>query len=1543
MRGTKFRDGVLVDQAMLQRDADCKADEILRNRVEITSRGVISGGTITPNAINTDRLDITVFEGMTPRGDHVQSTQAYTNIVLDDYTAGVDNYLVAVYTEALSGLSPHETDGQTYTTRAETAFRIRAFSAANFAALADEDENLANDAVNRCLILGVINANGVGAAITASDITHPTAFYNLLYAVPNEPPSITGVTITGISSDSNTGTGTLDYTYAVGPVYTLTWTDPITGAGAAVNPTVDGSYTLYGGGAVEHIIVDVVISQLPLTTPHTENILVSNLYEQDIPRFTAHDHMHRNYLGTGILTPNNPHAYSEEDLTGSTTSSLDEHQDVQHNNGIWRGSSATIFWPSITLPPTADVFQMIAPAAGDLYYVNGEKLTAISPTSFEFLPATIPSSAAGCHFYEIYVDDNETAIVHLKASYPNPRNVSGTWIIDMSEDFPAGNYDLTFNIVGATYTFELHTNGASTTGTTVVVPNAEPAQSIKIYDENGVNWIELWFNTPGGVGADANPPGAGPVTDTLVVNASLDRDENMQLHSLTGWWNPGGAPARFQIGYPPYAAPPRNIIDKRPYGNLCEENIADSFLQKFVFHPEDELHFSGVLMRRTGEFNEFKYTNVGAPSLDLHIGGGYYYCRGQRLTFDGDDVTLAANKIYLLYADMNESLQTANVTDDFAGNLYDAMEYILGSTKYVPARDDEDHYYDNTDPPERGVILYYVQSGAASITTYCNMMRNVNGPVDPWSVAKHGATAGSGNISVSGAFDNLYSAFAYANLALTEAPYLTAGIDMRIVGNVVVDREITQPSNVRVWGTRAGSSTDVEITHVSANGAWIMSNRCVIDGVYITNQALTGAAIRLDDDCIVRNCEYHESVGGSYEYFLCNIGGGVGAVNRILVENNYVSTKGGLFVNMDADANIGVTVRNNTITQTGHGTVALANTCMIRIQGYNHIIKDNKIETFEDGANAVIPFGVYLDNCTNAEVEGNTITLQQRDGSISEIGVMLYSCDWCRVLNNYITMPPAAIDNSDCSIGIDLSGGSEGIEILNNQLYGISLGVYGSGAIEDISVCGNRIKGESTYDVYRGIYFSVSSATLKKIRIEGNTLSNLYKANASVIWPASLYGIVVSGTYAAGATTYSDISICENIIDGLINTRVAANADAVGVYVGASLTNAGSVVEGVKVCRNNLKNIEADTNDNSIGISLELGGGFPNAYDFETNGNIIHIDSDNGTRTVIGIYYNLSPELQYSTVNDNDVFILGSAVTDSGDGIIITGNIISDSSISNNSVSAPWVGIYAENARCSISGNAVQSGSVGIFGDNMDKSEICDNTVSVYSYNQNPYGPAGTGIGGGDGAYCIVVADGVDKFLIADNYTHLENGTGGNLLDESANIWAGGDVYNFSIDGNTTKQAYTDIPAGGRTAYHIYVFAKVDGTTWFAIKNNNIDNLTSVPANTYSHGIYIDFTNNVATNKGMCHVVGNTIMGSALGTSVGPGVTQKFEIFNQAQGAAGNVYVVYQSNVVNNAQAVVITNICSFGAGAAVSPGSGAARPAPGAGDTNCDRQVGTW
>ena len=1439
MEGSLYPNGVLIDTTVLRRTELTKAAEILRARVDWTSRGMYSGGEITINALDNTRIDVAELSGFTPNGEYIETDSDYYSIALDDYTAGVVNYVLAIYTESNTHSQPHESNGSTYPTQSHMAWRIRVLSETNYGLLADTDSNLANNAVDRSLIIGKVTAEGAGNPLTASDIYAPTAYNTINYATPTTFITLTGVTVVNVSSGTSSGDGTLTYDN-MGVPATLQWTPAVGGAGVPVNITADGYYNIFDGGGTEYIHVYVVFSQLPAPAAVVnETVTITNLYYQEIPRQTAEDDLHRHMLGTGTPSPTNPHGLSSADLGEDALSNLEEHQDVMHCNGIWKGSSASIFNCAVSPGFPADQLTLVSPLAADLYYINGKKLNGLNSTTLNFSSLGAPYQT-GVNFFEVYVSDAEdpgflSTTNVPKAAFNNPRTIGGVLIVDMSESYPAGTYVLRFDNSGpAGYAIRWDN------GDPVPFPaTAATDRVVRCWDEAHENWVDLFINFSGtGAGDALLPAGLGMHTDNVVVTASPDWSQNLQIASIPYWYDGSGPQGR--LGYSPFGAGIRRYIDKRYWGTICKTNIADRALQELIYHQNDEFEYSGVLLYRDSDYDAFRFSQAVTPSLTVTINGGHFYCRGERRSAGQTDLTLTASKTHLIYIDAtDDTMRALNVTDDYAGDLNLAMAYVLGSSQYIPDIDNETHSTDTYDPPERGVILYRVVTDATSVTERQDFTRNINGPVYPWSVAQRNSNNLSGE-QKSAAFDSLYAAFAYADTYINYLPQTVSTIDVKIVGFNIIEKVMTQPSGVNVYGDCQPideNRTNLNPTTGSLTGTWFVSDYCTVDGVYLRNNVAASAALNVGSFCSIRNCYYDHNTIVTDDLFIYAINS-----TGITLENNDVITASGFLQYVDC---LSCFTKDNIVYQ-DTGNTSGAGRALIDISNATlggHLVEGNIIVSDNTGNATACVHAV----ASGSLIKGNLFSIGPGAGAAAEYGAIVTGNNLV-INDNLIGRSGGA---SEVGYGITVTGGSK-IRIENNGISSMGVGIYlGHNAgdeLKGISVSGNALNNS----FFRGITMTFSDS-VTDMSIGNNTITDSTRAAGS-IFGTNVEAIKVLG---AGEIHITNLDICNNNI----NVVDSSDVSALGIDVDFSAITSGGRIHNIKVDGNNIGNVEGVAATGSIvaaGINYDCGQGDNlNLHFCDNNVKLVPNSTTTGDK-IYGIQVGASSSgtIENLNIDNNDIYAwTDSDVTNVSTGILVDATSTSVVSVSNNKIKVQETGIDFEGYQAVITGNAIESKEIGIFLNYFYESIISDNVIKVYDVAlTNPFSALA---GSATAIYGILAKEALTYFDIKDN--NIELNSSGDLHRESANIY----LYNIdqvNVQGNHTSQYYLDVPVIVATnPTHIYLGypSGVDGK-WFTIKGNVIDNVTrGAAAESLSHGIFIDLVANPTNLRG--DVSSNTV------------------------------------------------------------------------------------
>jgi len=1112
MRGSTYPDGVVVDHVALRRTEVTKAEEILRNRVDWTSRGIFTGGEITVNTSGSApylNIDVKQLSGYAPNGEYIETTSDYYNIALSDYTSGVVNRVCAVYTEDEDYYQPHESDNERYPTRAQAAWRIRVFTDAEFNALPATDDNLANDAQDRCLLIGKVTAQGATTSLTQSNIEGPTTFNNILYSTPSTLIQITGVTVLEVSPNTPVGDGSLEYDKPGAP-HDFEWTTS-NGTGPTVSITSDGIYN-FTDGAGEYIRCLVTLSLLPTSgLPITETITVTNLYYQAVPRLTAADLLHRNLRGTGVVSPTNPHGLSVEDIAGESLPYLEQHQDVMHCNGIWKGSSSNIFQATINTGSTGgDTLNIQDPSSGDLFYINGKQFDSILNNQIYFDPGSWDANwgnSTSTGLLEVYVDDESNVFAKRKMSYPpGTRNVQGTWIVDCSKDYPAASgLILKYEVSGGNYIFTWDGGKPLSIASSDLI-----SQVIRLYAKNGIDWIDLWVNgndTPTAAD-DTLPSGAGPYQDNIDVLASPDRDQNMQIASLSLWYD-SVSPKR-KLGYAPYTGL-RRTIDKRSWGTLCVENMADSALQEMIYSPNNEYLSSGIVFNRNGFANEFELYNIAALAADIR--GGAYYCRGKRIETTGaTSLGFADNATNLVYVDFEGNFDVLDVTNDFSGSVVSALKYVVGASALTPRVDDETHFSvastgeeDQTDPPERGVALWLVDASGGAVTDTVDISKNINNVEVEWSVGNRRSSSILSTFAAT--FDSLESAFLYAELA-QQYPHFAGSIEVILVAESNISRRIVQPTYVNVRGTAGHDASPegstVYINYGSADGAWALSERNVLENLCIHSQSGAGAALRVANGIEIRGCKYTHANPTQYFMTLDDSSWvGVSKIENVTIRNcEFILNRATIFANAISLANgyQNFQIAGNHFRSTDDVSVLRLEYCQAPIVSENRFLcsggtgfvnpvflKDTDYaKVFENhvelgDSTGDVEVGFEIRTVLNSVFKGNSIKRVDGSTSIDGTAFRVYNSDYCNIGENTV---------KDLGEGVIFPSNLGRYWVLNNN----DLKVFKGGIIArvtDTTIDGNVIYSESVGILVKQDRSIVSNNAIRIVTERDNPYTSL--------------------------------------------------------------------------------------------------------------------------------------------------------------------------------------------------------------------------------------------------------------------------------------------------------------------------------------------------------------------------------------------------------------------------------------------------------------------
>lgn len=512
MQRTEYFNHTRPTQRQLNYTEDSKIASILRRFRSTCQMGIRTGFVVSINSGDATLIDVGPGEGYgggfysseNIRGnfsgeristitDSATGQPGYQTTAsgqsLADYTAGTKNYVFLQYIETeTEPLSERYYPFDSHNTIVSESFRVSVLTEAQWNALSSDQLDLR-------ILIAIVTANGAGIALTASSIqqvvqpkTHPTAA---------NPSTITGTTVASLSQETLIGSATLRYEAATKRMY---WTSPGDAEGTGVQISSSGTYTLYSNNTTYWIRVEVVFSALPAADT-SETIAITSLYGRTIPMSSAIDQAHRDMLGSGQPTVNNPHALTLNDIEGGTF----DHADYFHVNGISKDSVSTMLECSIDVANDAILINNPG-GANDRCLIDGLTYNTITgasagtdgQVSFDVVPA--PDTGR----YLIYLD-----------SAGNPQRlfcggdlwVAGTIlrIVDMYNK-TAGNGTITWDNSDDSLTWQAPGDGAA--GSKVYLMDdlaglVGHEGYYKLYSSDTENWIIVY--APGtAIGASNN-------------------------------------------------------------------------------------------------------------------------------------------------------------------------------------------------------------------------------------------------------------------------------------------------------------------------------------------------------------------------------------------------------------------------------------------------------------------------------------------------------------------------------------------------------------------------------------------------------------------------------------------------------------------------------------------------------------------------------------------------------------------------------------------------------------------------------------------------------------------------------------------------------------------------------------------------------------------------------------------------------------------------------------------------------------------------------
>lgn len=325
MQRTEYWNQTRPAQTQLNYTEDSKTNGILRRMRSLAQMGIHTGFRVTVNGGDATLINIGPGEGYTggyypsenihavgsgervsTLTDEVTGQAGYIPTVegqgLAVYTAGALNYITLLYRETTdTPLAERLYPFTSRNTLVRETFSVVVYTAAEWAAFTAAQ-------LSERILVAIVTAQGAGNALGVANIQqlvqpkyHPTAV---------QPSTITGVSITGISQETLVGSAILRFEASTKKLY---WTSPGDAEGTGVAIPDSGVYVVYSSDSTYWVELTVIFASLPAADT-TETITVSSLYGRTIPLASAIDQAHRDMIGSGQPTANNPHGTTFDDF-----------------------------------------------------------------------------------------------------------------------------------------------------------------------------------------------------------------------------------------------------------------------------------------------------------------------------------------------------------------------------------------------------------------------------------------------------------------------------------------------------------------------------------------------------------------------------------------------------------------------------------------------------------------------------------------------------------------------------------------------------------------------------------------------------------------------------------------------------------------------------------------------------------------------------------------------------------------------------------------------------------------------------------------------------------------------------------------------------------------------------------------------------------------------------------------------------------------------------------------------------------------------------
>lgn len=667
----------------------------------------------------------------------------------------------------------------------------------------------------------------------------------------------------------------------------------------------------------------------------------------------------------------------------------------------------------------------------------------------------------------------------------------------------------------------------------------------------------------------------------------------------------------------------------------------------------DSFVFPGILFNRDSGLDSFE-TTADTTGLDFPVNGGLYLFGGTEYTFVADTLNVDNNAVSLVYIDDTNALSEINVTASYGGDCSAAIAALIG---------------DGTIGSETGVPLYIVAASGGNLVSWIDVSRNVNGPVDSWSVAgRRSYSWTTPAIAVASpvlaAFDSLEAAFLYQEIY--------GHSDVKVTGPTYIftGRPVTQPAGVKVEG--CGSSCVVH----AYNGVlttWILSANSVISNLTLglhPAAVTVGGCIRLADYAIIDNLNVSLTRGAENNYAPFTFPA-ASTVTGFKIVNCNISTDGPIFERSTACDVSKVIISNNTF-QSAASYVSGTPIVFLGLGETAHeatecVVVDNQIN-YNLVVGAMLTSYVVSFTGHNSLISNNVVVAQLAGPGASGHCIIVAG-NGNTITSNKITPYHTALDYNPATYDTDILYAGMRFDdctnliVSNNAVTNAYTGIY-------LHTCTNaKITGNQLTATWTAIYSEVAT----KVNVSNNVING---ATIGVNFVTSATSCVASDNQIL-ACTYVGIKA-----SGITYSRIQNNTIKLGWVVG-TISLCGIEVGTASILASITgNNIELSTLHAALscqGISVASSAGAGHAYSPQINNNtvlIYHSVSVQVSSSTYGIY--LGNAIDAYEVSNNTVF-MSNLTTAAGfvSGIYVGDDSVGICNISHNLVDVHFCTTYA--------------------------------------------------------------------------------------------------------------------------------------------------------------------------------------------------------------------------------------------------------------------------